>query len=342
KTVLPAGEYKIELKVADQQLESLFSPISKTFSLSIFNNERITLSDIELAYNIERSTDKESDFYKNTLQIIPNPSSIFTDKLLWYYMESYNVSQLNDTGEIKIAVNLVDMDGKIINEKKYTKNKKNDSYVEIGNIDIKDLKSAYYTLIISVTDEEKNYSVYRKKLIYINHPYIQEIKIISNLNEKYEGSEYKYIPKEMIDTKLGQALYLANNNEKKLAAKLTTVDAKRKWLFEFWNKRTLQGKDYKDKFEDRVRYVNAKFTFRGKEGWQTERGRVYLVYGKPDIRERVPSSSDTNPYELWKYYQIQGGVVFYFIDENGFGDYKLVSSTHRNEYYDPNWRNYLY
>jgi hypothetical protein len=34
-------------------------------------------------------------------------------------------------------------------------------------------------------------------------------------------------------------------------------------------------------------------------------------------------------------------VEFDFIDQTGFGDYKLVNSTMRDELSDPNWRNYI-
>jgi hypothetical protein len=79
----------------------------------------------------------------------------------------------------------------------------------------------------------------------------------------------------------------------------------------------------------------------GKEGWQTDRGRVYILYAEPDEIERFPNSGDSKPYEIWHYNQIESGVIFVFIDRNGFGDYQLVHSTKRGELQDESWQKYL-
>ena len=67
------------------------------------------------------------------------------------------------------------------------------------------------------------------------------------------------------------------------------------------------------------------------------RGRVVIMYGTPDDIERHPSETETRPYEIWSYNNIQGGVIFVFVQRNTAGDYELVHSTHRNELHDENW-----
>ncbi len=57
--------------------------------------------------------------------------------------------------------------------------------------------------------------------------------------------------------------------------------------------------------------------------------------------ERFPSTPNENPYEIWYYYDLEGGVEFDFVDFSGFGDYKLVNSTKRGEITDPRWRSYV-
>jgi hypothetical protein len=79
----------------------------------------------------------------------------------------------------------------------------------------------------------------------------------------------------------------------------------------------------------------------GQEGWHTDRGRVYVLYGESDEVERFPSTSESKPYEIWHYNQIEGSVIFVFIDRTGFGEYTLVNSTKRGEVKDDNWQNYL-
>jgi hypothetical protein len=75
----------------------------------------------------------------------------------------------------------------------------------------------------------------------------------------------------------------------------------------------------------------------GREGYRTDRGRVYIVYGPPDDIERHPNESDTKPYEIWTYNSIQGGVEFDFLQKVQGSDYELVNSTVRSELHDDTW-----
>ena len=77
------------------------------------------------------------------------------------------------------------------------------------------------------------------------------------------------------------------------------------------------------------------------DGWKTDRGRILLVYSKPDEIERFPSSSDSREYHIWHYYSLQGGIYFIFADKRNMGDLELVHSNARGELYDPDWRRWI-
>ncbi len=57
------------------------------------------------------------------------------------------------------------------------------------------------------------------------------------------------------------------------------------------------------------------------DGWRTDRGRIYIQYGKPDEVEKHPFERDTAPYEIWYYYAT--GSRFLFVDEHNLGRYDL-------------------
>jgi hypothetical protein len=86
-----------------------------------------------------------------------------------------------------------------------------------------------------------------------------------------------------------------------------------------------------------VRIANARFREKHRDGWKSDRGRIFLTYGEPNDIERNASSSDMNSYEIWQYYAIQDGVVFVFGDVRGLGNYRLLHSTARGELYDSSW-----
>ena len=72
----------------------------------------------------------------------------------------------------------------------------------------------------------------------------------------------------------------------------------------------------------RVSYANKKFKHYY-EGWRTDMGMIYIVLGPPDNVDRHPFEYNSKPYEVWYYYDINQS--FYFIDETGFGDYRLLN-----------------
>lgn len=75
----------------------------------------------------------------------------------------------------------------------------------------------------------------------------------------------------------------------------------------------------------------------GRPGWRTDRGRLWIRYGTPADRIRRPFPiADTRPYEIW-YYDVGAGYVYLFVDEDGFGDYRLLYSTDPTEPTVPGW-----
>ena len=104
----------------------------------------------------------------------------------------------------------------------------------------------------------------------------------------------------------------------------TTEEERRKRFEEFWEKNNpIPGAKTNRamiEYYSRVSYANEHFRH-FIEGWKTDRGMIYIIYGPPNYVDRHPSESDTPPYEIWEYYDVN--KRFTFIDETGFGDYRL-------------------
>ncbi len=92
----------------------------------------------------------------------------------------------------------------------------------------------------------------------------------------------------------------------------------------FWkgyhSKFSPDGRTSMEEYYNRVAYANKQFSHFF-EGWRSDRGMVYILFGPPDNVERHPFNGDSKPYEVWHYYQKTRH--FLFIDESGFGDYRL-------------------
>ena len=94
---------------------------------------------------------------------------------------------------------------------------------------------------------------------------------------------------------------------------------------EFWEKRdptpTTSRNERMEEYYYRISYANRQYGTL-EDGWRTDRGQVLVLFGQPDHVDRHPYNYSSEPYEIWYYYQM--GKRFVFIDENGFGSFRLM------------------
>ncbi len=127
--------------------------------------------------------------------------------------------------------------------------------------------------------------------------------------------------------------------------KLQTNEEREKYIEEIWRSRDpdpdTEENEYKDQFYERVAYANEHFSS-GKPGRMTDRGRIYIKFGKPDSVESHPTggsydrlpwegggSTTTYPFERWFYRylpNVRSGVELEFVDPTGSGEYRLAKS----------------
>jgi GWxTD domain-containing protein len=154
----------------------------------------------------------------------------------------------------------------------------------------------------------------------------------SNLTERELNDEFEYIK------------HIAKKRDPGRFKKIGIED-KRQHLRTFWAQfskdTTVIENEYRLDYLDRVRYANSAFGEGVREGWESERGRVLLVYGRPDQIERFPSNSGQKAYEIWYYHAFENGAEFCFVDVSGMGQLKLVHSTARGELRDDRWQRLL-
>ncbi len=89
----------------------------------------------------------------------------------------------------------------------------------------------------------------------------------------------------------------------------------------------------KEIFERRVAYADQFFTSSQRLGRNTDRGRIYLLFGEPTERVDRPVEATLGPYEIWNY--SSQGETFAFGDFRRDGDYRLIYSTDRRYSGDP-------
>lgn len=338
---LPSGDYVISVAASDLRTAVLHDSVALALPIRRFPADREILSDIELCTQIQTSTNRQSLFYKNTLEVYPNPGKLYGAGLpiLYYYLEAYNLASSGRTDSVTITSSVFDGAGKELQSQRRNKPRTLNASVEIGTINLSSLRSGSYTLRLAALDVSDSMIATSTKRFFIYKP--GSIVDTGRPAVSQDVSDYTAVPEEALDEEFAQARYVASDLERTQYEGLTAVAAKRKFLGEFWQRRN-PGPDpavnsYKSEYMSRVEYAKAHLSGGLLAGWKSDRGRVYIVYGPPDEIERYPSESETLPYEIWSYRSLQGGVMFAFVDRTVTGDFKLVHSTHRDEVHFEDW-----
>lgn len=122
-----------------------------------------------------------------------------------------------------------------------------------------------------------------------------------------------------------------------------TVSAKRQFLVQFWAERDLDkatpANETRLAFYDAIEYANQNYQEAGRNarpGWKTDRGRIFVRYGRPDDRVPFPAANRAPGFEIWRY--TQGRMRFFiFADPNNFGAFRLIKTNDLQESSTSNW-----
>jgi GWxTD domain-containing protein len=144
--------------------------------------------------------------------------------------------------------------------------------------------------------------------------------------------------------------YIITDEERKAFKKLATDDERERFIEEFWRRRDpdpdTDENEFKEEYYERIAYANEHFAS-GMPGWKSDRGRIWIMYGKPDERETHPmggnyerpsyeggGNTTTYPFETWFYRYLPGvgsGVEIEFVDPTGSGEYRIARNPNEKD-----------
>jgi GWxTD domain-containing protein len=144
--------------------------------------------------------------------------------------------------------------------------------------------------------------------------------------------------------------YIITDKEREIFNKLQTDEEREQFIEEFWRRRDpdpdTEENEFKEEYYERIAYANEHYAS-GIPGWKTDRGRIYIMYGKPDEIESHPAGgpyeresyegggeTSTYPFERWFYRYIEGvgsGVEIEFVDPTGSGEYRIAMSPEEKD-----------
>jgi GWxTD domain-containing protein len=137
--------------------------------------------------------------------------------------------------------------------------------------------------------------------------------------------------------------YIISDEERSAFLQLQTNEEREQFIEAFWQRRdptpdTVEN-EFKEEHYRRIAYANERFSS-GIPGWRTDRGRIYIMWGKPDEIESHSAGSTYNRpmtegggqttvygFDDWTYHYMEGigeNITIEFVDPTGTGEYHIT------------------
>ena len=348
---LPTGEYQMEISITDMNSGDALPTESITVKVD-FPDGAPAVSDV-LLFDSYAKADQQSACTKSGYDFLPRVYPFYgvSDEKLNFYVELYNSDKLYDEGKflINYYIETVESSSQMRN---YSFNKRDDVSkvnVLLNTIDIKDLPSGNYYLVIEMRDRSNT-------LICSNSCFFQ--KSNPSVNFDFEDLGGVNIANTFvsqiteIDTLRRFIRYLdpiCTELERDYSTSVVTGDdvkTMQQFLYNFWSKRSpMNPKQGFDDYLAAVKRVNMSFGTTSFPGYRSDRGYVFLKYGQPDKIMEVPDEPAARPYQIWHYYQVanQRDKKFVFMaPDRSTNDYQLIHSNMVGEINNPRWPMEIY
>jgi len=145
-------------------------------------------------------------------------------------------------------------------------------------------------------------------------------------------------------------VYIISDEERSVFKNLKNEEERESFVEQFWARRNPDPRSpdnaFKEEHYRRIAYANQYFTS-GVQGWRTDRGRIYIMYGKPDELESHPTggsyarpyyegggTTSTYPFEKWWYRHIEGvgdDIEIEFVDKSLTGEYRMAMTPEEKD-----------
>jgi len=348
---LSAGNYECEFVVKDVNDTTNYHMQKWPLKIEKINQENPKLSNIEIASSITRAPqDHESPFYKNTLNVVPNPSLIFSKELpiLFFYAEAYDLDRAGLNDGYILDYYITNSNGTKLDSpapRRVPKTQIVNPSVEFGMMNVGRLGSGAYQLHVNLMQPDETIISSENKKFYI-YQKGEEFKIASqDTSMQFQESMYYTMDSTAIDREFRIASYLMGDELRSIWNSIENLEGRKRFIFQFWQLRDPEPStsinEARERYYKRVDHANKTFRAFTREGWSTDRGRVYILYGPPSDILRHPNEQNLYPYEIWEYDHLQSGIFFVFGDYEGYKNFRLLHSTLDGEIKDYNYMDTL-
>lgn len=319
--------------------------------------QQVAASNIMFLESYTPATGK-SQFSKSGFDLVPwvnSGSYYFTEDVdkLNFYMEIYNTANRLGKDEdylVKYYIRNAD-NQQVLNEyASFAKKKAGEVEPILASFNIEKLPTGNYELVVEAINKKQEPIVSESNFFYRRNP-IDLLASVDYAEQDITGTFVDYIHSPDSIYQYIKYLYpISTDGERRLQKNLLDeydFMKMKRYFYTFWaahfpNTPEQAWKDY----HQEVRKANELFGTGIRKGYMSDRGRVYLVYGKPDFVDQRKSEPNMPPYAIWQYNRIntpyamqQTNRMFVFAEFNpSTNDYELFHSTAIGELQSRRWQ----
>ena len=224
-----------------------------------------------------------------------------------------------------------------------------DTEVIINTIDISNLPSGNYYLVLEARDRNNEIIGYNQYFFQRSNPNYQidnNALAAINIENVFTGNIDNL---DTIREYIRTLEAISSQIEREYASNLVKTDdlqTMQQYFYSFWASRNpLSPQVEWEKYYGQVKRVNSSFTAQRMKGYQTDRGIVFLKYGAPDRIVQNHNEPGAYPYEIWHYYTLdkQRNKKFVFMTKDiTTNDFQLIHSDAIGEINNFRWTNEIY
>ena len=347
---LTNGTYNFEIYIKDLNNKNSDSiSTSKIINIQYPDNE-ISISGIELINSFKKS-EEQNILTKSGYDVIPYISKFFPENRnsIIFYSEIYNSDKTfgdNEKYLISCYIESFENNKKI---KKFINNKRADTKpvnIVFNEFNIASLPSGNYNLVVEARDKKNNLIAINKLFFQRSNPNIHfEINDITALNIENTFVKY-YTAKDTLMEYIRSLNPISTEIEKSFALRQlinTDIKTMQQYFLNFWQSRdNIEPQAAWHKYFEKLVIVNSAFKTQIKKGYETDRGRVYLKYGEPNVISERHNEPSAYPYEIWHYYKLgdnQRNKKFVFYTEDIVtNDFVMIHSNAIGELSNYRWQ----
>ncbi|OFY51489.1 MAG: hypothetical protein A2W85_00930 [Bacteroidetes bacterium GWF2_41_31] len=347
---LPEGKYKMLLTLIDHLKPA--DTLSSMVEIEVdFPTGQMQFSDIELLSSFKQGG--SGPMLKNGYTLTPFVFNYFPqeENQLSFYLELYHsLAVLGDQPYLlSYYIRPFEVDKKMDEYYKMKKTKSEAVNVVMSSFDISQLPSGNYLLVVEARDRN-NTLLTQKELFFQRHNANLEFNLNSLMVLSTENSFAGRITNR--DTLVQYIKYLnpisTQLEQQYTKTQLNTADVAtmQKYFLNFWIQRNEINPELAwQEYLVLVDQANHNFKSVALPGYETDRGRVYLQYGPPNVKSENYNEPAAYPYEIWQYYQLgdQHDKKFVFYSHDMVtNDFQLIHSNAIGELNNYRWQTVIY